>query len=94
LHSSEGYRVNLCDFARDAEVSQYQLLRQFKRRYGAPRTPSGASPPGNTRLVFADGYSNAKNVAETSQLPPSASSSIASESSCAPGCASAASSST
>jgi len=36
LHSSEGTRVNLCDFARGAGVSQFQLLRSFKRRYGSP----------------------------------------------------------
>jgi AraC-like DNA-binding protein len=36
LHSSEGARLNLQEFARAAEVSQFQLLRAFKKRYGAP----------------------------------------------------------
>jgi AraC-like DNA-binding protein len=36
LHSTEGSRVRLCDFARDNGVSQFQLLRGFKRRYGLP----------------------------------------------------------
>lgn len=36
LHSSEGTRFNLCEFARAAEVSQFQLIRAFKKRYGAP----------------------------------------------------------
>jgi AraC-like DNA-binding protein len=36
LHSSEGTRVNLADFAGRAGVSQFQLLRTFKRRYGCP----------------------------------------------------------
>lgn len=36
LHSSEGARLNLYEFARKAEVSQFQLLRAFKKRYGAP----------------------------------------------------------
>jgi AraC-like DNA-binding protein len=36
LHSDEGARVVLVDFARRAGVSQFQLLRAFKRRYGLP----------------------------------------------------------
>jgi AraC-like DNA-binding protein len=36
LHSSEASRVSLSDFAREADVSQFQLLRAFKRRYGWP----------------------------------------------------------
>lgn len=36
LHSSEAPQVNLYEFARQAEVSQFQLLRAFKRRYGSP----------------------------------------------------------
>lgn len=36
LHESDGTRITLCDFARDAGVSQFQLLRAFKRRYGLP----------------------------------------------------------
>jgi AraC-like DNA-binding protein len=36
LHSSEATRLNLYEFARAAEVSQFQLLRAFKKRYGAP----------------------------------------------------------
>ena len=36
LHSSEAPHINLCDFARHAGVSQFQLLRSFKRRYGSP----------------------------------------------------------
>lgn len=36
LHSDEGARVHLVDFAREAGVSQFQLLRAFKRRYGLP----------------------------------------------------------
>jgi AraC-like DNA-binding protein len=36
LHGSEAARLNLCDFARECGVSQFQLLRAFKRRYGAP----------------------------------------------------------
>lgn len=36
LHSCEGTRLNLADFARRAGVSQFQLLRTFKRHYGSP----------------------------------------------------------
>lgn len=36
LHSTEATRLNLSDFARCAGVSQFQLLRAFKRRYGYP----------------------------------------------------------
>jgi AraC-like DNA-binding protein len=36
LHSSEAPHVSLSDFARSADVSQFQLLRTFKRRYGSP----------------------------------------------------------
>lgn len=36
LHSGDGARVHLVDFARRAGVSQFQLLRAFKRRYGLP----------------------------------------------------------
>jgi AraC-like DNA-binding protein len=36
LHSSEGSRLNLSDFARNVGVSQFQLLRTFKRHYGYP----------------------------------------------------------
>lgn len=36
LHSSEGSRLNLLHFAESAGVSQYQLLRGFKRLYGLP----------------------------------------------------------
>jgi AraC-like DNA-binding protein len=36
LHSTEGARVSLTDFARRANVSQFQLIRSFKRRYGSP----------------------------------------------------------
>lgn len=36
LHGSEGTRINLSDFARHAGVSQFQLLRSFKRHYGYP----------------------------------------------------------
>lgn len=36
LHSTEGSRVRLCEFARDNGVSQFQLLRGFKRQYGLP----------------------------------------------------------
>ena len=36
LHSSESTGLSLCDFARQAGVSQFQLLRAFKRRYGLP----------------------------------------------------------
>ncbi len=36
LHSSEGSRVRLIDFARKAGMSQYQLLRGFKQLYGLP----------------------------------------------------------
>jgi len=36
LHSAQGTRLNLSDFARQAGVSQYQLLRTFKRHYGYP----------------------------------------------------------
>jgi AraC-like DNA-binding protein len=35
LHSTEG-RINLSDFASNAGLSQFQLLRSFKRRYGLP----------------------------------------------------------
>jgi len=36
LHSTEAAQLNLFEFAQQAGVSQYQLLRAFKRRYGAP----------------------------------------------------------
>jgi AraC-like DNA-binding protein len=36
LHDPDGARVNLCEFARESGVSQFQLLRAFKQRYGAP----------------------------------------------------------
>lgn len=36
LHSSEGSTIDLCDFAEAAGVSQFQLLRAFKKRYGSP----------------------------------------------------------
>jgi AraC-like DNA-binding protein len=36
LHSSESSTINLCDFAEQAGVSQFQLLRAFKKRYGSP----------------------------------------------------------
>ncbi|MDF3065655.1 MAG: Transcriptional regulator, AraC family [Polyangiaceae bacterium] len=36
LHSSEASTVSLAAFAREADVSQFQLLRAFKRRYGFP----------------------------------------------------------
>lgn len=36
LHSSEATQVSLSAFARAADVSQFQLLRAFKRRYGSP----------------------------------------------------------
>jgi AraC-like DNA-binding protein len=36
LHSTEATQINLYEFARQAEVSQFQLLRAFKRRYGSP----------------------------------------------------------
>jgi AraC-like DNA-binding protein len=36
LHSSEAVSMSLASFARQADVSQFQLLRAFKRRYGSP----------------------------------------------------------
>lgn len=36
LHSSEATTMSLAAFAREADVSQFQLLRAFKRRYGFP----------------------------------------------------------
>jgi AraC-like DNA-binding protein len=36
LHSEEGSRVSLLEFARNCGVSQFELLRGFKRRYGLP----------------------------------------------------------
>ena len=36
LHSSEASQLSLIDFARGEGVSQFQLIRSFKRRYGAP----------------------------------------------------------
>ena len=36
LHAPESARINLCDFAQATGVSQFQLLRAFKRRYGVP----------------------------------------------------------
>lgn len=36
LESTEGSRVRLGDFARENGLSQFQLLRSFKRRYGLP----------------------------------------------------------
>jgi AraC-like DNA-binding protein len=36
LHSAEGSRVSLLEFARDCGMSQFELLRGFKRLYGLP----------------------------------------------------------
>ena len=36
LHDGETANISLCDFAQHAGVSQFQLLRAFKRRYGSP----------------------------------------------------------
>jgi AraC-like DNA-binding protein len=36
LHSAEGSRVSLLQFARDSGMSQFELLRGFKRLYGLP----------------------------------------------------------
>jgi AraC-like DNA-binding protein len=36
LHSTESTQLNLSDFARNVGVSQFQLLRTFKRHYGYP----------------------------------------------------------
>lgn len=36
LHSTEGSRVRLLEFAQHAGMSQYRLLRGFKRAYGLP----------------------------------------------------------
>jgi AraC-like DNA-binding protein len=36
LHSTESTQLNLSDFARHAGVSQFRLLRTFKRHYGYP----------------------------------------------------------
>ncbi len=36
LHSSEGSQLSLHEFARRADVSQFQLIRAFKHRYGSP----------------------------------------------------------
>ncbi|RYZ09849.1 MAG: AraC family transcriptional regulator [Myxococcales bacterium] len=36
LHSSEATSVSLAAFARESAVSQFQLLRAFKRRFGSP----------------------------------------------------------
>jgi AraC-like DNA-binding protein len=36
LHSSEGSRVRLLEFAQQVGVSQFRLLRGFKRMYGLP----------------------------------------------------------
>lgn len=36
LHSAEGSRISLLEFARDCGMSQFELLRGFKQRYGLP----------------------------------------------------------
>jgi AraC-like DNA-binding protein len=36
LHSAEGSRVSLLEFARERGMSQFELLRGFKRLYGLP----------------------------------------------------------
>jgi AraC-like DNA-binding protein len=36
LHSAEGSRVRLLEFAQQAGMSQFKLLRSFKRMYGLP----------------------------------------------------------
>jgi AraC-like DNA-binding protein len=36
LHSHEGSRVSLLEFAQSCDLSPYQLLRGFKRKYGLP----------------------------------------------------------
>jgi hypothetical protein len=45
LHSTEATQVNLTEFARQAEVSQFQLLRAFKRRCVAALRWQKLRPP-------------------------------------------------
>jgi len=66
LHSSEGTRVNLCDFARGAGVSQFQLLRSFKRRYGSPPHAYGLQVRVERgRQLLRSGFTVAQTAAAT-----------------------------
>ncbi|HEY6079078.1 MAG TPA: AraC family transcriptional regulator [Polyangiaceae bacterium] len=64
LHGSEGPPINLCDFARSAGVSQFQLLRAFKRRYGLPPHAYGLQVRvERARLMLQQGFSVAEAAA-------------------------------
>jgi AraC-like DNA-binding protein len=66
LHSSEGSRINLHDFARRAEVSQFQLIRAFKRRYGSPPHAYGLYVRvARARELLRRGFSVAEAAAAT-----------------------------
>jgi AraC-like DNA-binding protein len=64
LHSSEGSRVSLIDFARNAGMSQFQLLRSFKRMYGLPpHAYELTMRVGRARAMLRQGYTVAEAAA-------------------------------
>ena len=64
LHSSDGAQLNLHDFAQEAGISQYRLLRAFKRRYGAPPHAYGLHVRvERARQMLQRGYSVAEAAA-------------------------------
>lgn len=66
LHSSEGARLNLHDFARSSDVSQFQLIRAFRRRYGYPPHAYGLHVRvARARELLRQGFSVAEAAAAT-----------------------------
>jgi AraC-like DNA-binding protein len=66
LHSSEGARVSLQEFARRAHVSQFQLIRAFKRRFGSPPHAYGVYVRvARARELLQRGFSVAEAAAAT-----------------------------
>ena len=64
LHSPEGAQLNLTEFAQQAGLSQYRLLRAFKRRYGAPPHAYGLHVRiERARQMLHQGYSAAEAAA-------------------------------
>lgn len=58
LHAPGNGHINLCTFAQQAGVSQFQLLRTFKRRYGAPPHAYGLQVRvERARQMLAQGFS-------------------------------------
>jgi AraC-like DNA-binding protein len=66
LHDSDASHINLSDFARTAGVSQFQLLRAFKRYYGAPpHTYSIQLRIARARRLLNQGFTVAETAAAT-----------------------------